>query len=191
MGKRGEKRERRSAILEPDAAGIDIGVEEIYVAVPPDRDEQATRRFSSFTCDLYALAEWLECCRIRTVAMESTGVYWIPLFQILEERGFKVYLVNAHSLKTVPGRKSDVSTVSGFSICTRLLLKASFRPAEDICAVRTLWRHRGSLLQMAAEHTQHVQKSLSLMNLQLHHVLSDITGASGPGHPGCDPRRQP
>ena len=87
-GKRGEKRERRSAILEPDAAGIDIGAEEIYVAVPPDRDEQATRRFSSFTCDLYALAEWLECCRIRTVAMESTGVYWIPLFQILEERGF-------------------------------------------------------------------------------------------------------
>jgi transposase len=106
MGKRGEKRERRSAILEPDAAGIDIGAEEIYVAVPPDRDEQATRRFSSFTCDLYALAEWLECCRIRTVAMESTGVYWIPLFQILEERGFKVYFVNAHSLKTVPGRKS-------------------------------------------------------------------------------------
>ncbi len=82
MGKRGEKRERRSAILEPDAAGIDIGAEEIYVAVPPDRDEQATRRFSSFTCDLYALAKWLECCRIRTVAMESTGVYWIPLFQI-------------------------------------------------------------------------------------------------------------
>jgi len=90
MGKRGEKRERRSAILEPDAAGIDIGAEEMYVAVPPDRDEQATRRFSSFTCDLYALAEWLECCRIRTVAMESTGVYWIPLFQILEERGFKI-----------------------------------------------------------------------------------------------------
>jgi|SRR3984893_6064176 len=119
MGKRGEKRERRSAILEPDAAGIDIGAEEIYVAVPPDRDEQATRRFSSFTCDLYALAEWLECCRIRTVAMESTGVYWIPLFQILEERGFKVYLVNAHSLKTVPAARVMCPTVSGFSICTR------------------------------------------------------------------------
>jgi transposase len=180
MGKRGEKRERRAAILEPDAAGIDIGAEEIYVAVPPDRDEQATRRFSSFTCDLYALAEWLECCRIRTVAMESTGVYWIPLFQILEERGFKVYLVNAHSLKTVPGRKSDVSDCEWIQYLHSVgLLKASFRPAEDICAVRTLWRHRGSLLQMAAEHTQHIQKSLSLMNLQLHHVLSDITGASG------------
>jgi transposase len=180
MGKRGEKRERRSAILEPDAAGIDIGAEEIYVAVPPDRDEQATRRFSSFTCDLYALADWLERCRIRTVAMESTGVYWIPLFQILEERGFKVYLVNAHSLKTVPGRKSDVSDCEWIQYLHSVgLLKASFRPPEDICAVRTLWRHRGSLLQMAAEHTQHMQKSLSLMNLQIHHVLSDITGASG------------
>ncbi|WP_130425590.1 IS110 family transposase [Edaphobacter modestus] len=180
MGKRGEKRERRSAILEPDAAGIDIGAEEIYVAVPPDRDEQATRRFSSFTCDLYALAEWLQCCRIRTVAMESTGVYWIPLFQILEESGFKVYLVNAHSLKTVPGRKSDVSDCEWIQYLHSVgLLKASFRPPEDICAVRTLWRHRGSLLQMAAEHTQHIQKSLSLMNLQIHHVLSDITGASG------------
>jgi transposase len=170
MGKRGEKRECRSAILEPDAAEIDIGAEEIYVAVPPDRDEQATRRFSSFTCDLYALAEWLECCRIRTVAMESTGVYWIPLFQILEERGFKVYLVNAHSLKTVPGRKSDVSDCEWIQYLHSVgLLKASFRPPEDICAVRTLWRHRGSLLQMAAEHTQHRQKSLSLMNLQIHH----------------------
>jgi transposase len=180
MGKRGEKRERRSAILEPDAAGIDIGAEEIYVAVPPDRDEEATRRFSSFTCDLYALAEWLERCRIRTVAMESTGVYWIPLFQILEERGFKVYLVNAHSLKIVPGRKSDVSDCEWIQYLHSVgLLRASFRPPEDICAVRTLWRHRSSLLQMAAEHTQHLQKSLSLMNLQIHHVLSDITGASG------------
>ena len=107
-------------------------------------------------------------------------MYWIPLFQILEERGFKVYLVNAHSLKTVPGRKSDVSDCKWIQYLHSVgLLKASFRPAEDICAVRTLWRHRGSLLQMAAEHTQHIQKSLSLMNLQLHHVLSDITGASG------------
>jgi transposase len=140
MGKRGEKRERRSAILEPDAAGIDIGAAEIYVAVPPDRDVEATRRFSSFTCDLYALAEWLERCRIRTVAMESTGVYWIPLFQILEEYGFKVYLVNAHSLKTVPGRKSDVSDCEWIQYLNSVgLLKASFRPPEDICAVRTLW----------------------------------------------------
>ena len=109
MAKRGEQRERRSVVLEPDAAGIDIGAEEIYVAVPPDRDDESTRRFSSFTCDLHALADWLGRCRIQSVAMESTGVYWIPLFQILEERGFKVYLVNAHYLKSVPGRKSDVS----------------------------------------------------------------------------------
>jgi transposase len=112
--------------------------------------------------------------------MESTGVYWIPLFQILEKRGFMVYLVNAHSLKIVPGRKSDVSDCEWIQYLHSVgLLRASFRPKEDICAVRTLWRHRSSLLEMAAEHTLHLQKSLSLMNLQLHHVLSDITGASG------------
>jgi transposase len=109
MEKRKEKQQRRSVVLEPDAAGIDIGAEEIYVAVPPDRTAESTRRFSSFTSDLHALADWLYQCRIQSVAMESTGVYWIPLFQILEERGVKVYLVNAHYLKSVPGRKSDVS----------------------------------------------------------------------------------
>jgi Transposase len=102
------KQKRTVVVLEPDAAGIDIGAEEIYVAVPADRDVESTRKFSTFTRDLNALAEWLGRCRIRTVAMESTGVYWIPLFQILEERGFTVYLVNAHYLKSVPGRKSDV-----------------------------------------------------------------------------------
>src|SRR5258708_12241366 len=108
MAKRAEKRELRSMVLQPDAAGIDIGAEEIYVAVPPDRDEESTRRFSSFTCDLHALADWLGRCRIQTVAMESTGVYWIPLFQILEERGFKVFLVNGHYLKIVPRRKTNL-----------------------------------------------------------------------------------
>jgi hypothetical protein len=180
MAKRGEKRERRSVVLEPDAAGIDIGAEEIYVAVPPDRDEESTRRFSSFTGDLHALADWLGRCRIQSVAMESTGVYWIPLFQILEERGFKVYLVNAHYLKSVPGRKSDVSDCQWIQYLHSVgLLRASFRPPEAICALRTLWRHRGSLLEMAAEHILHMQKALSQMNLQLHHVLSDITGTSG------------
>ena len=180
MAKRREKCDHRAAVLEPDAAGIDIGAEEIYVAVPPDRDEEPVRRFSSFTCDLHALAEWLERCHIRSVAMESTGVYWIPLFQILEARGLQVFLVNAHYLKSVPGRKSDVSDCQWIQYLHSVgLLKASFRPREDICAVRTLWRHRGSLLQMAAEHIMHIQKSLSQMNLQVHHVLSDITGASG------------
>ena len=105
---------------------------------------------------------------------------WIPLFQILEERGFKVYLVNAHYLKSVPGRKSDVSDYQWIQYLHSVgLLRASFRPPEAICAIRTLWRHRGSLLEMAAEHILHMQKALSQMNLQLHHVLSDITGTSG------------
>jgi hypothetical protein len=180
MAKRKEKQARRSMVLEPDAAGIDIGAEEIYVAVPPDRAEESTRRFSSFTYDLHALADWLGQCRIQSVAMESTGVYWIPLFQILEERGFKVYLVNAHYLKSVPGRKSDVSDCQWIQYLHSVgLLRASFRPPDAICALRTLWRHRGSLLEMAAEHILHMQKALSQMNLQLHHVLSDITGTSG------------
>lgn len=180
MARRREKRSCRPVVLEPDAAGIDVGAEEIYVAVPPDRDEESVRRFSSFTCDLHALADWLIECRIRTVAMESTGVYWIPLFQILETRGIEVFLVNAHYLKSVPGRKSDVSDCQWIQYLHSVgLLKASFRPPGDICAVRSLWRHRGSLLQMAAEHIMHIQKSLSQMNLQIHHVLSDITGVSG------------
>jgi transposase len=112
--------------------------------------------------------------------MQSTGVYWIPLFQILEERGFKVYLVNAHYLKSVPGRKSDVSDCQWIQYLHSVgLLRARFRPPEAICAIRTLWRHRGSLLEMAAEHILHMQKAFSQMNLQLHHVLSDITGTSG------------
>ena len=180
MAKRKEKSERKAAVLEADAAGIDIGAEEIYVAVPPDRDEECVRKFSSFTCDLVALAEWLERCHVRTVAMESTGVFWIPLFQLLESRGLEVYLVNAPHIKNVPGRKSDVSDCQWIQFLHSVgLLKASFRPPEDVCAVRTLWRHRGSLLQMAAEHILHIQKSLSQMNLQVHHVLSDITGVSG------------
>jgi transposase len=180
MARRREKRSCRPVLLEPNAAGIDVGAEEIYVAVPPDRDEESVRRFSSFTCDLHALADWLIECRIRTVAMESTGVYWIPLFPILETRGIEVFLVNAHYLKSVPGRKSDVSDCQWIQYLHSVgLLKASFRPPGDICAIRSLWRHRGSLLQMAAEHIMHIQKSLSQMNLQIHHVLSDITGASG------------
>lgn len=180
MTKKKEKRECRAVVQQLDAAGIDIGAEEIYVAVPPDRDEESIRRFSSFTSDLHVLADWLQQCRVRTVAMESTGVYWIPLFQILEARGLEVYLVNAHYLKSVPGRKSDVSDCQWIQYLHSVgLLRPSFRPANDICAVRSLWRHRGSLLQMASEHILHMQKSLSQMNLQIHHVLSDITGASG------------
>ncbi len=135
MAKRGEKRERRSMVLEPDAAGIDIGAEEIYVAVPRDRDEESTRRFSSFTGDLHAQADWLSRCRLQSVAMESTGVYWIPLFQILEERGFKVYLVNASYLKSVPGRKSDVSDCQWNPVSALGRIAAGKLPATrgDLC----------------------------------------------------------
>jgi len=138
------------------------------------------RSFGSFTRDLHELADWLQECRVRTVAMESTGVYWIPLYQILETRGFQVFLVNAQHVKNVPGRKSDVSDCQWIQYLHSVgLLKASFRPPDEICVIRSLWRHRESLVHMAAEHIMHMQKALSQMNLQLHHVLSDITGLSG------------
>jgi transposase len=166
--------------LQPDAAGIDIGADENFVAVPADRDPEPVRSFGTFTQDLHELADWLQCCRIRTVAMESTGVYWIPLYQILESRGFEVFLVNAQHVRNVPGRKSDVSDCQWIQYLHSVgLLKASFRPPGEICAVRSLWRHRESLVQMASQHTMHMQKSLSQMNVQIHHVLSDITGVSG------------
>ena len=126
--------------LEPDAAGVDIGAEEIYVAVPADRDESPVRCFGTFTRDLYEAADWLRACRIRTVAMESTSVYWIPLYQILEERGFSVFLVNAQHVRNVPGRKSDVSDCQWIQYLHSVgLLKASFRPPSEICAIRSLW----------------------------------------------------
>ena len=172
---------RMLPVLHPDAAGVDIGAEEIYVAVAPDRDAEPVRSFEgTFTRDLHQLAEWLRQCRIRTVAMESTGVYWIPLYQILEARGFQVFLVNARHIKNVPGRKSDVSDCQWIQYLHSVgLLKASFRPPDEICIIRSLWRHRESIVQMAAEHIMHMQKALSQMNLQLHHVLSEITGVSG------------
>jgi len=166
--------------IEPDAAGIDVGATEVYVAVPPGRDPNPVRSFPTFTEDLQALAAWLLACRIRTVAMESTGVYWIPLFQILEARGIQVCLVNSQHVKHVPGRKSDVADCQWLQyLHTVGLLRGSFRPADAICQVRSLLRHRDGLVEMAAEHTQHMQKALSQMNLQLHHVISDVTGQSG------------
>src|ERR1700739_4619985 len=150
--------------IRANAAGMDIGAEEIWVDVG-NKDVEGVRRFGTFTADLNEMAEWLKQCGIETVAMESTGVYWIPIFQILESRGFEVFLVNAHYLKSVPGRKSDVSDCQWIQYLHSVgLLQGSFRPPDKICAVRTLWRHRQSLLQMAAEHILHMQKSLSLMN---------------------------
>jgi transposase len=167
-------------MVHPDAAGIDIGATEIFVAVPADRDQSPVRSFQTFTQDLYALADWLQQCGIRTVAMESTGVYWIPLFQILEGRGLKVCLVNAHYAKNVPGRKTDICDCQWLQYLHAVgLLRASFRPEQEICAVRSLLRHREGLVQMASGHVQHMQKALDQMNLQIHHVISDITGVTG------------
>jgi transposase len=166
--------------LNLNAAGVDIGATEIYVAVPGDRDPQAVRCFSTFTEDLHEAAAWLKACHIETVAMESTGVYWIPLFQILEARGFKVFLVNAHHVKNVPGRKSDVSDCQWLQYLHSVgLLRGSFRPEQAVCSVRSILRHRDSLVQMGSSHVQHMQKALDQMNLQLHHVISDITGMTG------------
>lgn len=167
-------------VLNPDAAGIDIGATEIYVAVPADRDAEPVRMFATFTEDLNELADWLQQCRVRTVAMESTGVYWIPLMQILEIRGLEVFLVNAKHVKNVPGRRTDVSDCQWLQYLHSVgLLRASFRPAQDICALRSLLRHRANLVGMATCHVQHLQKALDQMNLQLHHVISDITGTTG------------
>ena len=167
-------------VLEPNAAGVDIGATEIYIAVPSDRDTQPVRRFATFTEDLMAAADWLERCRIDTVAMESTGVYWIPLFQMLESRGLKVCLVNARHVKNVPVRKTDVSDCQWLQYLHAVgLLRASFRPEQQVCAVRSLMRYRESLVEMATVHLQHMQKALDQMNLQLHHVISDLSGRTG------------
>jgi transposase len=167
-------------VLNPDAAGIDIGATEIYVAVPGDRDPEPVRMFGTFTQDLNQLADWLQQCHVHTIAMESTGVYWIPLMQILEARGLEVYLVNAKHAKNVPGRRTDVSDCQWLQYLHSVgLLRASFRPPQDVCSIRSLLRHRDSLVEMATCHVQHMQKALDQMNLQLHHVISDITGTTG------------
>lgn len=178
--KRKSKTQAEMPVMRSDAAGIDVGATELFVAVPLDRDAEPIRCFRTFTQDLYALAEWLKQCRIKTVAMESTSVYWIPVFQILEARGFEVYLVNARHVKNVPGRKTDVSDCQWLQFLHSVgLLRASFRPEQAVCSVRSLLRHRESLVQMAGAHVHHMQKALDQMNLQLHHVISDITGATG------------
>jgi transposase len=166
--------------IQPDAAGIDCGAEQHYVAVPSDRDTQPVHAFRTFTADLNRLADWLTQCRIKTVAMESTGVYWIPVFEILEARGFEVVLVNARHLRNVRGRKSDVSDCEWLRELHSVgLLSPSFRPAAAIVVLRTYLRQRTSLVEQAASHIQRMQKALTQMNLMLHLVLSDITGTTG------------
>jgi transposase len=167
-------------VMHPDAGGIDIGAVQVYAAVPPDRCAEPVRVFDTFTEDLQSLAAWLKEHHVTTVAMESTGVYWIPVFQILETAGIEVYLVNARHAKNVPGRKSDVSDCQWLQYLHSVgLLRGSFRPPDEICAARTLIRHRGALVVQAAAHVQHMQKALVQMNVRLQHVLSDLSGTSG------------
>jgi len=166
--------------LHPHAAGIDCGSAEHYVAVPPDRDATPIQSFATFTGDLHRLADWLVACRVTHVAMEATGVYWIPVFEILEARGFQVILVNARHVKNVPGRKSDVSDCEWLRDLHILgLLRGSFRPADAIVALRAYLRHRTTLIESAATHVQRMQKALVQMNVQLPLVVSDITGVTG------------
>jgi transposase len=163
-----------------NAAGLDIGDQEIWVCVPAGRAEDQVRVFGTFTTDLHALADWLERCGIDTVAMEATGVYWIPVYEILEERGFELYLVNARHIKNVAGRKSDVLDCQWVqTLHTYGLLKRSFRPDQEIAQLRAYVRHRDNLIRTRTIHIQHMQKALQLMNLKLTTVISDITGQTG------------
>ena len=167
-------------VMNPHAAGVDLGSREHWVAVPEDRDPQPVRGFGTFTCDLEALADWLKACGITSVAMEATGVYWIALFQLLERRGFEVLLVNAKQIKNVSGRKSDVSDCRWIQrLHAYGLLGASFRPADSYCVVRSYLRYRDELTSARSVQTQHMQKALQQMNVQLTQVLSDINGQSG------------
>ena len=167
-------------MIHPDAAGIDIGNESHYVAVPPTRDSQPVRRFGCTTAELKAMADWLKQCGIRTVAMQSTGVYWIAVYDILEQAGLEVYLVNARDTKNLPGRKSDVQESQWLmKLHTYGLLRNSFRPSQEIRTMRSYWRQRNDLVQSAGRHIQRIQKALTQMNIQLANVISDISGVTG------------
>lgn len=167
-------------LLQPHAAGIDIGARDIYVAVPPNSCADHVRSFPTFTEDLHALRDWLKQCGVTSVAMESTGVYWIPLFQILEAAGLEVCLVNARHCKNLPGRKIDVQDCQWLQYLHAVgLLRGSFRPADQVCAVRTILRHRDALVRGAGRCVSHLHKALTQMNVQLHHVISDLTGVTG------------
>ena len=184
--KKTKKRQQKVSIhqdwplINADACGVDLGSREHWVCVPQDRDAQPVRCFGTFTPDLEALAQWLKECRITSVAMEATGVYWIPLFQLLERRGFQVLLVNARQIKNVSGRKSDVQDCQWIQrLHTYGLLGGSFRPADPYCVVRSYLRYRDELVSARSTQIQHMQKALAQMNVQLNQVLSDVTGESG------------
>ncbi len=173
----------RMPVVNRHAAGIDVGAVKHYVCVPEDavpEGQSNVRSFGAFTADLDQLVEWLQACGVRTVAMESTGVYWIALAQKLEAANLEAVLVNARHLKYVPGRKSDVKDCQWLQqLHSYGLLNGSFRPAQDICCVRSLMRHRGNLIESCGREVQHMQKALQLMNVHLHHAVNDLVGATG------------
>jgi len=167
-------------VVHPHAAGIDVGNGSHYAAVRPERDPEPVRRFECFTADLHRLADWLQNCGVRSVAMQSTGVYWIPLYEILDERGFEVYLVNARHTKNLPGRKSDVQESQWLlKLHTYGLLNNSFQPSAEIRVLRTYWRQRAEHVHGAATCIQRMQKALTQMNVQLANVISDVSGLTG------------
>jgi transposase len=167
-------------IVHPDAAGIDVGNQSHFVSVPADRDQQPVREFGSWTADLRKMADWLHACGIRTVVMQSTGVYWIAVYEMLEQEKFQVYLVNARGTKNLPGRKSDVQECQWLrKLHTYGLLRNSFRPPQQIRAVRTIWRQRDRWVRDAGRAIQRMQKALTTMNIQLANVISDISGVTG------------
>jgi transposase len=168
------------AVMHPNAAGIDVGNSAHYVAVRPDRDPDSVRRFECFTADLHRLADWLQHCGVTTVAMQSTGVYWIPLYDILDGRGIDVYLVNARHTRNLPGRKSDVQESQWLlKLHTYGLLRNSFHPPAEIRVVRTYWRQRGDHVHAVSTCIQRMQKVLTQMNIQLANVISDLSGWTG------------
>jgi transposase len=189
-GRRNKTRRQQKEVVLPEelqrvnlnAAGIDIGARCISVAVPRGRDAegQDTREFDTFMPDLSCLADWLEQCGVETVAMESTGVYWIPLYELLEERGFEVYLVDARKVKNVSGRKDDDGDAEWLQkLHTFGLLSAAFRPVDSICVVRAYQRQRTMLVNETSRHIQHMHKALTQMGLQVQHAIRDITGVTG------------
>lgn len=176
----GRKMPKNLEVVNPDAAGIDLGGAVHYVSVPDDRCEEPIRHFGCYTPDLQKMAQWLLECDIKTVVMESTGVYWTPVFRVLEQQGLEVLLVNPKHVKYVPGRKTDVADCQWLrQLHTFGLLKGAFVPPHDIAEMRALWRHRKNLVENKSKTILQMQKALTQMNIQLHVVLSDISGVSG------------
>src|SRR5499427_8011888 len=167
-------------VVHPHAAGIDIGNTSHYVAVPATLDRQPVRCYGCTTAELKKMAEWLTQCGIRTVALQSTGVYWIAVYDILEEAGLEVYLVNARETKNLPGKKTDVQESQWvMKLHTYGLLRNSFRPTQEVRMARTYWRQRNDWVRSAGRHIQRIQKALTQMNVQLANVISDLTGLTG------------